>query len=72
MTFSLLYDPQGRVISRYGIRDESYRGQKEYGIPHPSVFVLDQKGRVRWEKIESDFTVRPSNEDVAAALDAID
>lgn len=69
---SLLYDPQARTIVRYGIRDEAYRGQKEFGIPHPALFVLDQQGRVRWEKVETDYTERPANEDVAAALDAID
>lgn len=70
--FPFLHDPLGRVILRYGIRDESYRGQKEYGLPYPSVFVLDEKGRVRWSKVERDYTQRPSNEDVAAALDAIE
>jgi peroxiredoxin len=60
------------VIARYHIRDESYRGQKEYGIPHPAVFVLDQQGRVRWSKVEHDYTERPPNEEVAAALDAIE
>jgi peroxiredoxin len=72
VTFSLLSDPLSRVIDRYGLRDEAYLGEKEYGIPHPAVFVLDQKGRVRWVKISSDFRERPSNEEVAAALDAFE
>jgi peroxiredoxin len=72
VTFPLLSDALARVIDRYGLRDEAYAGQKEYGIPHPAVFVLDQQGRVRWAKIESDFRERPSNEDVAAALDAFE
>lgn len=72
VTFSLLSDPLARVIDRYGLRDEGYRGRKEYGIPHPAVFVLDQTGRVRWVKIESDYRERPSNEEVAAALDAFE
>jgi len=52
------------------LRDPAYAGQKIDGVPRPSVFVLDQQGRVRWLTIESDYRVRPSNEDVAAALDA--
>ena len=72
LTFSLLSDPLSRVIDRFGLRDEGYVGEKEYGIPHPAVFVLDQKGRVRWVKIETDFRERPSNEDIAAALDAFE
>jgi peroxiredoxin len=72
LAFPLLSDPLSRVIDRYGLRDEAYAGKKEDGIPHPAVFVLDQKGRVRWVKIESDFRERPSNEEVAAALDAFE
>ncbi len=70
--FSLLSDPRGAVIDRYALRDRAYAGQKIDGVPQPSVFVLDQRGRIRWAKIESDYRERPSNEDVAAALDAFE
>jgi peroxiredoxin len=72
VTFPLLSDPLSRVIDRYALRDEAYAGKKEDGIPHPAVFVLDGKGRVRWMKIESDFRERPSNAEIAAALDAME
>ena len=72
VTFSLLSDPKSAVIDRYGIRDPAYAKEKIYGVPKPAVFVLDQRGRVRWAKIEEDYRERPSNEDVAAALDAFD
>ena len=71
--FALLSDPHARTIDRYGLRDPAYVGDKKYdGVPHPSVFVLDQQGRVRWEKIESDYRERPTNEDVGAALDSFE
>ena len=54
------------------LRDEAYAGKKEDGIPHPAVFVLDAKGRVRWMKIESDFRERPTNAEIAAAIDAVE
>jgi len=54
------------------LRDPAYAGQKIDGVPHPAVFVLDQSGRIRWMKIESDYRERPSNEEVATALDAFD
>lgn len=41
-------------------------------MPRPSVFVLDQKGIVRWEKIEADYKERPSIEEISAALDAFE
>ncbi len=70
--FSLLSDPHAAVIDRYGLRDPVYAGKATDGVPHPSVFVLDQHGRVRWSKIESDYRERPSNEEVAAALDSFE
>ena len=72
VTFSMLSDPKSAVIDRYGIRDPAYAGDTTDGVPKPSVFVIDQKGRVRWAKIENDYRERPTNEEIAAALDAID
>ena len=70
--FSLLSDSDAKVIDRYGLRDDAYRNQKIDGVPHPSVFVLDGRGNIRWSKIESDYRERPSNEEVAAALDGFE
>lgn len=72
VTFSMLSDARSQVIDRYGLRDPAYAHEKINGVPRPSVFVLDQRGRVKWEKIENDYRERPSNEEVAAALDAFE
>ena len=72
VSLSLLSDPRSEVIDRYGLRDPAYAGEKIDGVPRPSVFVLDQSGRVRWAKVESDYRERPSNADIAAALDAFE
>jgi peroxiredoxin len=72
LVFPLLFDPHSKTIDRYGLRDPAYAREKMNGVPHPAVFVLDQTGRVRWAKIESDYRVRPSNDEVAAALDAFE
>jgi len=66
--FSFLSDARSVAIDRYRLRDPAYTN----GVPHPSVFVLDQSGHIRWMKIESDYRERPSNEEVAAALDAFE
>ncbi|PYQ51968.1 MAG: hypothetical protein DMF59_06185, partial [Acidobacteria bacterium] len=58
--FSFLSDVRSVAIDRYRLRDAAYTN----GVPHPSVFVLDQSGRIRWTKIESDYRERPSNEEV--------
>ena len=72
VTFSLLSDAKSLVIDRYGLRDPDYAHDAMNGLPRPSVFVLDQRGRIRWQKIERDYRERPSNEEVAAALDAFE
>ncbi len=72
LSVSLLSDPHSGVIDRYGLRDPAYAREKIDGVPRPAVFVLDQRGRVRWSKVESDYRERPSNEEVAAALDAFE
>ena len=70
--FPLLSDLKSKVIDRYGLRDPAYRQQQTDGVPRPAVYVLDQNGRVRWVKIESDYRERPSTEEVGAALDAFE
>ena len=68
VTYSLLSDPNHKVIDVYGLHDPAYDGKRFDGIPHPAVYVIDKNGRVTWVKVESDYKVRPSNEDIRAAL----
>ena len=65
MTF--LYDPEHAVIDRYGLLNP--QGSRN-GIPHPATYVIDREGVVRWRFVETDYTVRPSNEAVLEALRA--
>jgi len=69
---SFLSDTLSTVIDRYGLRDPSYAGEKIDGVPRPAVFVLDHEGRVRWSKIEKDYRERPTEAEVAAALDSFE
>jgi peroxiredoxin len=69
---SFLSDTLSTAIDHYGLRDPSYAGQKIDGVPRPAVFVLDQQGRVRWSKIETDYRERPTDAEVAAALDSFE
>ena len=61
--FPLLEDKDHKVIDRYGIFNPDGRGW-----PHPSTFVIDPKGVVRWKIIETDYTKRPSNEQIHREL----
>jgi peroxiredoxin len=70
--FSLLADAKSEVIDRYGLRDPAYAKEKINGVPRPTVLVLDEKGTIRWSKTERDYRERPTNEQVAAAIDSVE
>jgi len=69
--FPILSDPEHRIIDEYGLRDPAYQGTKYYGIPHPTVYVVDKTGKVAWAKIESNYRERPANDEIRAALNAL-
>lgn len=71
VNYTMLSDPDHKVIDKYGLHDPSYDGTKFDGIPHPAVYVIDKAGRVAWSKVESDYKVRPSNADIRAALERL-
>lgn len=71
VNYSILSDPDHRVIEAYGIRDPDYNGQKFEGIPHPAVYVIDKNGRVTWMKVEENYQNRPSNEEIRTALNTL-
>lgn len=62
--YTFLTDPGNRVIDRYGLRNED----SDRGIPHPTVFVIDRDGVVRWKFVEKDYKIRPTNEMILEAL----
>ena len=66
--FPLLSDLHSKVIDEYALRDPAFKN----GVPKPTVLVLDRDGKIRWMKVESDYRVRPTNEEVAAALDSFE
>jgi peroxiredoxin len=64
--YTLLSDPDHAVIDRYGLLNQ--QDPQARPIPHPTTFVIDTEGVVRWKFLETDYRIRPSNEDVLAAL----
>ncbi len=64
--FSLLSDPDHRVINRYGLfNHDDPRGRE---IAHPATYVIDREGIVRYAFVEVDYRVRPDNDDLLAEL----
>lgn len=62
-TFTFLSDSGHRVIDRYGLLNPSGKGW-----PHPTTFVIDKRGVVRWKFIEINYKMRPTNQMILAAL----
>jgi peroxiredoxin len=63
LDFPLLEDKDHKVINRYGIFNPNNKGW-----PHPTTYVIDKQGVVRWRFIETDFKKRPTNGQILEAL----
>ena len=70
--FPFLSDIDLRVIKRYGIFNPDGAGGGRFQVPHPSTFVIDKEGVVRWNFIEVDYSIRPTNEQILEALSEVD
>jgi peroxiredoxin len=64
---TLLSDEQHRVIDLYGLRNEAAAARGRF-LPHPTTYVIDRTGRVRWKFTEKNYAVRPTNEMILAEL----
>lgn len=66
LDFPLLSDPGHRVIDRYGLLNPGGRGW-----PHPTAYVIDRQGIVRWKFTEVNYKIRPTNAMIEQALSAL-
>ncbi|MBI4420328.1 MAG: redoxin domain-containing protein [Gemmatimonadetes bacterium] len=62
--FPFLSDPGHRVIDRYGLLNPD----DPRGIPHPTTYVIDKSGAVRWKFTEVNYKARPTNAMILEAL----
>ncbi len=65
-TFTFLSDPGHKVIDRYGLLNPSGKGW-----PHPTTFVIDKSGTVRWKFIEINYKIRPTNQMILEAVSRV-
>lgn len=69
ITFPILSDEGGAVVTRYGILNRAFEpGHKNYGIPHPGTFILDPEGRVVSRFFEEGYEVRNTAASIAARM----
>lgn len=59
----LLADTDHKVIDRYGLLNEEAAKANRF-LPHPTTYVLDKAGVVRWKFTEVNYKIRPTNEAV--------
>ncbi len=67
--YRMLTDTDHRVIDRYGVFNPDER--KARLVPHPTTMVIDMDGVIRWMVVETDYRMRPENEDVMRALESV-
>ncbi len=71
LTFSLLSDPEEKVISRYDLR-HIRGGPNGVDIARPAEFLIDSSGTVRWVNLTDDVRVRIRGEQVLAVADDLE
>jgi peroxiredoxin len=70
LDYTLLTDPDASVINRYGLfNQDDPRGR---AIPHPTTYVIDMDGVIRWKMTEVNYRIRPENDDIVRELTALD
>jgi peroxiredoxin len=71
--YPMLSDPKGDINLSLGIRDEQYPlGTKAFGVPRPTLYVLDAKGVVRLRYQEKTFRTRPDLDAVIRDIKALE
>lgn len=70
--YTMLADPTGGINFSLGIRDEQYPvGSAQFGVPRPTLYVVDRTGTIRLRYMEPSYRTRPDLKTVlrdAAAL----
>lgn len=69
LQFPLLCDPDSSVIDDYGTRNRLLGVQS--GIPHPSVFIIDGDGIVRFREVRHNYRRRTTSHRILKELDKV-
>jgi peroxiredoxin len=70
-TVTLLSDADHKIIDLYGLRNETAFKEEGAFVPHPTTYLIDPAGKVRWKFTEKNYAVRPTNEMILAELKKI-
>ena len=67
ISFPLLSDAGSKTIDAYGIRNAEATGRFA-GIPHPTTFVVDDKGVIRAKLFHEGYKERHTSEELIQAV----
>jgi peroxiredoxin len=70
ITFPLLSDEGSKTIDAYGIRNPEGTGRFA-GIPHPTTFIVDEKGIIRAKLFHEGYKERHTSEELIQAVKQI-
>jgi len=71
LPYPILSDYKREVIRQYGLESTDFAGLGGYVVAKRSIFVLDEKGVVRYVWVSDDPNVEPNYEEVQTALTKI-
>jgi peroxiredoxin len=71
--YVMLADPDGAINLSLGIRDEQYPvGTAAFGVPRPTLYVLDRTGTIRLRYMEPTYRTRPDLDAVLRDVAGLD
>jgi peroxiredoxin len=70
LAYPILSDPELRTIDAYGLRHE-HAGPEGADVARSASVLIDADGVVRWTFVTTNIRVRPTPDEVIAAVDAV-
>ncbi len=64
--YTLLSDPGSKTIDAYRVRNHEAAGRTS-GIPHPTIFLVDRGGAIRFKLRYEGYRVRPTSAEIIDA-----
>jgi peroxiredoxin len=69
--YTMLSDPHGDINRSLGIRDPQYPvGSAAFGVPKPTLYILDRRGVIRLRYQEPTYRTRPNLDGVLHDIEA--
>jgi len=71
LPFPVLSDYKREVIKAYGLELSNFAGLDGYTVAKRSIFVLDEKGTVRYSWVSEKPTIEPNYQEIQSVLEQI-